>query len=144
MDPDHLRRLSGEERRKERRDGIRLALIGAAFAACGVFLWVVGEAWMGPMGVAFGAMGLIMGIVMASGSTSPAARIATIVACAAFAVAGALSLVGGIVDPGAWGWRGGGTGILAGSLCLAFFGPGTVLLIVKEVRRRRRERGERE
>lgn len=137
MDVDSLTRAALEHRRKERREGILLTIIGGGFLATGVLLWMVGNPWMGAIGVAFGGMGILTGIITATGSQSPAARIAGIVACFLFAVTGALSLVAGIVAPGVWGWRGGGSGIIAGALALGFFGPGTVLLIIKERRRRR-------
>jgi len=123
-------------RRKQRRQAIGLVIVGALFAAAGVLLWVVGNPWMGPIGLAFGGMAILTGIVTATGSESPGARIATIVACFLFALTGALALVAGIVAPAVWGWRGGGAGIIAGSLTLAFFGPGTIILIIREVRRR--------
>ncbi|MGO1770216.1 MAG: hypothetical protein ACTHZX_09705 [Microbacterium sp.] len=125
-------------RRKERREGILLAVIGAAFLAAGVLIWVVGSPWMGAMSFAFGVMGLIMGPVIAIGKDTPAGRIGIIVGCFAFAATGALSIATSLLTPEAFGWRGPTAGIIAGVLCLGFFGPGTVLLIVKEIRRRRR------
>lgn len=135
---DILRRSIEESHRKERREGIGLIVIGAAFFALGVFLGAVENPWMGAMSAAFGAMGVIMGIVKVVDKNTPATRIATIVGCFLFAVAGAFMILSSLLTPGAWGWRSPLGGIIGGVLALGFFGPGTVILIIKEIRIRRR------
>ncbi|MEJ5920137.1 MULTISPECIES: hypothetical protein [unclassified Corynebacterium] len=122
--------------RGEIREAIKLLAVGAAFVACGVFLLLADNLWMGAMGIAFGFMGLAVGMAKALGGTSQAARIAMIVGCAAFAVTGALAMISGIVAPGVWGWRSGVSGIVVGALLLGFFGPGTCILIYREYRLR--------
>ncbi len=124
--------------RKERREGIKLIALGIAFFLIGVFLCVVGNVWTGVIGIAFGTMAITVGAAKAMGGTSPAARVVMIIGCAAFAATGALALIAGIVAPAAFGWRGGMSGIVAGALCLGFFGPGTLILIYKEYRLRQR------
>lgn len=127
-------------RRKERREGIALTIVGSVFAAAGVLLLVIGNPWMGAAGICFGVMGILTGIVTFRGE-SRASVILTIFVCLAFAMTGLLMIISGIVAPGAWGWRGGGAGIVAGALTFTFFGPGTVIFVIKRMRRRRSSRG---
>lgn len=136
---DDLSRIMKDAQRKERRDGIRLTIIGVLFLFVGVFiLAVVRDPWMGTTGLLFGAMGIIVGIIKTTGSDSATARIWMIIACALFALVGLLMVITGLVSPESMGWRGGLSAIIIGAIGLAFFGAGTVALIVKEVRRRRR------
>ena len=126
-------------RRKERREGIALTAVGSVFAAAGVLLLVIGNPWMGVAGICFGAMGILTGIVTSRGE-SRASEIPIIFACLAFALTGVFMIISGIVTPAAWGWRGSGAGILAGALTFALFGPGTVILVIKRMQRRRASR----
>ena len=135
---DGIARFTYEQKRKERREGILLMLVGVMFAAIGIVLWVVGNPWMGAIGISFGGMGILTGIITLTGTESPFARIAMIVACFLFALTSALMIASGSVASNVWGWRGGVAPIIAGALGFAFFGPGTVILIIKEIRRRRR------
>lgn len=123
--------------RKQRRDGFKLLALGILFFSVGVLLCVVGNPWMGAIGICFGIMGVAIGAAEIMGGTSLVARMLMIVGCAAFAVTGAIALLAGILAPEAWGWRGGVAGIVAGALGLGFFGPGTAILIYKEYRLRR-------
>lgn len=125
-------------RRKERREGILLAICGAAFVGAGVLLCVIGRGWLGGCSIAFGAASAILGFVQASGSHGRRERVAIILGCLAYALAGLFALLAAVVSPESWGWRGSGAGIVVGVLFLGFFGPGAVLLAVKEVRRGRR------
>ncbi len=127
------------ERKKERRVGYGLLAVGVLFFALGAFAYAVRDPWVGAAGMAFGFMGMAVGVSKAMGGTSPAGRIALIIGCAAFAITGALALISGIVAPEAWGWRGGGAGIFAGLLTLGFFGPGTIILLYREYRLRRNQ-----
>lgn len=125
--------------RKQRREGVKLIAVGVVFLLLGVFLLVVSNFWMGIIGVVFGIMGITTGSAQVMGGTSPAARIMTIIGCAAFALVGAFSLLAGIIAPAVFGWRGGASGIVAGAISLAFFGPGTVVLILREIKMRKRK-----
>lgn len=129
-------------RRKKRREGVLLTLLGVVFAAVGVFLLLVAEnPWMGAMGICFGLMGILTGIVEVRARPSLLTDIMLTVACFFFAATGAVMILSGLLAPGAWGWRGGGAGIIGGGLCLAFFGPGTVILVIVTIRRHRARRG---
>lgn len=127
-----------DARRKKRREAILLTLVGAVFAAAGVFLLlVVRSPWMGVIGVCFGLMCVLAGIVELRGRTTVTTDIMLTVACFLFALVGALMILSGVLAPGSWGWRGGGAGIIGGGLALAFFGPGTVILVIVTIRRHR-------
>ena len=127
-----------DARRKKRREAILLTLVGAVFAAAGLFLlFVVNSPWIGAMGICFGLMGVLTGIVEMRAGTSLVTDILLTVACFFFALTGALMILSGVLAPGSWGWRGGGAGIIGGGLALAFFGPGTVILVIVTVRRHR-------
>ncbi|GGD38349.1 hypothetical protein GCM10010915_18960 [Microbacterium faecale] len=129
-------------RRKKRREGVLLTLLGVVFAAVGVFLLLVVEnPWMGAVSVCFGLMGILTGIVEMRARPSLLTDIMLTVACFFFAATGAVMILSGLLAPGAWGWRGGGAGIIGGGLCLAFFGPGTVILVIVTIRRHRARRG---
>lgn len=113
-------------------------LVGAVFASAGVFLLlVVKNPWMGAMGICFGLMGILTGIVEMRARPSLTTDIMLTVACFLFALMGALMIFSGILAPGAWGWRGGSAGVIGGGLGLAFFGPGTVILVIVTIRRHR-------
>ena len=137
MDHDPLEQAALDSRRAERRTGAGLAIVGAVFLAAGVLLCVIGNPWMGAAALSFGAMCALTSIVHFTGEDAPAARLAAIIASGLFALTGAIMLVSGILAPGVWGWRGGVSAIIAGAICLGFFGLCTVLLIVRERRRRR-------
>lgn len=124
--------------RKQRRNGILLAILGAVCALAGVFLGVIGSWWLGAAAIAFGVMCIATGTSMMRPEGSPAARLCGIVGCIAFAVAGALMIITTFVDPTAFGWRGAWTGVIAGAPCLVFFGAGAIILIHREVKRRKR------
>jgi len=141
MDIYELARAAGvEERRKQRREGILLAVLSGIFLVGGVFLIVVGNPWIGAIGIAFGAMGIVMGIVEAKGITSTARRWSMIVGSALFGLVGALMIVANTVAPGSFGWRAGLSVTIIGAIALVFFGGGSILLLVRELRRGRRDR----
>ncbi|HJB63202.1 MAG TPA: hypothetical protein H9769_05810, partial [Candidatus Microbacterium pullistercoris] len=79
-------------------------------------------------------MGILTGIVEVRARPSLLTDIMLTVACFFFAATGAVMILSGLLAPGAWGWRGGGAGIIGGGLCLAFFGPGTVILVIVTIR----------
>ncbi|MGO1265642.1 MAG: hypothetical protein ACTH3U_09360 [Microbacterium gubbeenense] len=127
-----------DARRKKRREAILLSLVGAVFVAAGVFLlFVVKSPWMGAMSICFGLMGILAGLVELRGRTTLTTDIMLTVSCFLFALTGVLMIVSGVVAPDSWGWRGGRAGIIGGGLALAFFGPGTVILVIVTVRRHR-------
>lgn len=123
--------------RKERSEGIKLTLIGIIFTALGIFLLIIGGTWMGAMGLCFGLMGVLTGISKAATLKASTNEVLMIIACILFAATGALMILSGVLAPGEWGWRGGLSAVIAGSLGLAFFGAGAVLLIIRRIRRRR-------
>lgn len=127
-----------DARRKKRREAILLTLVGAVFVAGGVFLlFVVKSPWMGAMSICFGLMGILAGLVELRGRTTLTTDIMLTASCFFFALTGALMIISGVLSPDSWGWRGGGAGIIGGGLALAFFGPGTVILVIVTVRRHR-------
>ncbi|WP_261164500.1 hypothetical protein [Microbacterium sp. Marseille-Q6965] len=123
--------------RGERRQGILLTVIGLAFVGMGALLMVGGDTLLGLMSVVlFGGCALV-GFAQA---VRPGAGLPAWVGIAGsicFAVTGLLLIVGHLaaaplLEPG------GGMALPAGILALGFFGPGAVVLIVRDVRRRRK------
>ncbi|MGJ0202706.1 hypothetical protein [Leucobacter sp. gxy201] len=137
MESEAFARALREGRRKERRDGVLLLVVGAVFIAAGVLLIVVGNRWLGATGAAFGAMAVCTGIAHLRGSESAAARIPVLLIAIAMVVTGVLAVIAGIATPGAWGWRGGGAGVVAGVLFLVLGAAGIAAFIIASVRRRR-------
>jgi MFS family permease len=126
-----------DHRRKERKEGVKLLLLGIAFVALGVFVLAIGGLWLGLVGICFGLMGVLTGTSQAATLKASTNEALLIAACVMFAACGALMILSGVLAPEQWGWRGGLSAVIAGSLCLAFFGPGAVLLIIRRIRRRR-------
>jgi len=119
---------------------VLLVILGTAFVAAGVLLFVVADPWMAAVGVCFGAMSVLGGIAMLLGTMTRGAEILTLISGALFGLTGALMLLSGLLAPAAWGWRGGGTAVIAGSITLVFFGGGTLLYVFVRMRRRRARR----
>ena len=136
MDVDAIARAVLAARRKERRDGIWLAVIGVLFAAGGVLLIVIGGMWLGLVGICFGMMSVVSSIIMISGNEGPLSDILLIIVSLLFTAVGAFMIISGVLTPEMWGWRSGLSGIIGGALCVAFFGPGTIALIIRARRRR--------
>src|SRR5699024_1089547 len=121
-------------KRKERRKAIAMVIIGVLFTASGVFIWVTGSMWLALTSIAFGLaviLGGVLGWSQADGSLMVA-----LIACVLFVILSALLIINAVVSPEDFqGHRSPIYALIAGTLGLAFFGPGLIVLIVKLVRK---------
>ncbi|HIY86454.1 MAG: hypothetical protein L0K41_05770 [Yaniella sp.] len=128
-----------ENLRKERRDAILMIILGMVFAASGVFILFIGSGWMALTSITFGAAIVLGGILKRSQSDgSEGSIIIGIILCLLFTAFSLFMLLSGVLAPEAWGHRSPLAPIIGGGLGLLFFGPGSILLIIREVRRRTR------
>jgi len=136
MESDVLTQAALEYRRRERRDGIWLAVLGVIFAAAGVFLIVIGGPWFGLVSICFGAAMALIGVVKITGDEGPLRDKLMILGALAFTAMCVFMILSGILTPEMWGWRSGIVGVIGGALGLAFAAPATVILIVRTLRKR--------
>ena len=131
--------------RKERRDSILMIILGVVFAACGVFILFIGNGWMALTSITFGAAIVLGGILKRSQANgSEGSMIVGIILCLVFTVFSLFMLLSGVLAPAAWGHRGPLAPIIAGGLGLLFFGPGSIVLIIRQVRRHTRSNARRQ
>src|SRR5699024_5499996 len=121
-------------KRKDRRKAIAMCIIGVLFTASGVFIWVTGSMWLALTSIAFGLaviLGGVLGWSQADGSLMVA-----LIACVLFVILSALLIINAVVSLEDFqGHRSPIYALIAGTLGLAFFGPGLIVLIVKLVRK---------
>lgn len=124
-------------KRKERRKAIAMFIIGVLFTASGVFIWVTGSMWLALTSIAFGLaviLGGVLGWSQADGSDG--SLMVALIACVLFVILSALMIINAVVSPQDFqGHRSPIYALIAGTLGLAFFGPGLIVLIVKLVRK---------
>lgn len=124
-------------KRKERRKAIAMVIIGVLFTASGVFIWVTGSMWLALTSIAFGLaviLGGVLGWSQADGSDG--SLMVALIACVLFVILSALLIINAVVSPEDFhGHRSPIYALIAGTLGLAFFGPGLIVLIVKLVRK---------
>jgi len=124
-------------KRKERRKAIAMVIIGVLFTASGVFIWVTGSMWLALTSIAFGLaviLGGVLGWSQADGSDG--SLMVALIACVLFVILSALLITNAVVSPEDFqGHRSPIYALIAGTLGLAFFGPGLIVLIVKLVRK---------
>ena len=127
----------GTDVHAQRREGIRLALVGAVFVGLGVFVIVIGNPLMGIIGITlFGACALI-GVVRAVRPGHGLPPSVAVVTCLGFSCAGALLIIGDVLEIPFLGHRQ-AAAMPVGVITLGFFGTGTLLLVVYRLRRRSR------
>lgn len=121
--------------RKERREAVLMIIIAVIFTGLGVFLWVVaGNLWMGLTGIAFSVSLVAAAIAKMNRSHTASARIGALVGCLAFGITGAVMIASTFTDTMPFGNRQ-LPALIAGILCLVFFGGGFVLLLIREIQR---------
>lgn len=121
--------------RKERREGILLALTGALFVALGIVVFMIGNTWLALIGVLFFGTCIPLGIFQALRPGRHLRPALGIIGALGFAAAGVIMIVGAVSGVEFLGTRQ-GVALPLGILLVAFFGVGAVLLIVREVRGR--------
>ncbi|GAA2028565.1 hypothetical protein GCM10009720_05410 [Yaniella flava] len=137
MTPDWVR-YAHRYKRKERRNAIIMGIIGALFAAVGVFLLFTGAVWIALTGMMFGLANILGGVlVWSQADGSHGSTMVAILTCLLFTVFSVLMIITSVVAPASFGHRGPVGMAIAGGLGLAFFGPGLIVLIIKYTRRRR-------
>lgn len=126
-------------KRKERRKAIAMVIIGVLFTASGVFIWVTGSMWLALTSIAFGLaviLGGVLGWSQADGSDG--SLMVALIACVLFVILSALLIINAVVSPEDFqGHRSPIYALIAGTLGLAFFGPGLIVLIIKLIRKSR-------
>ena len=125
--------------RKQRREGILLALVGGIFVGLGILTMAIGNPWMGVVGVPFFGACFVLGLMQAVRPGEAVHPAVAILGSFGFAVSGALLIVGHLLEIPFLGHRQ-AMALPVGVIVFGFFGPGAVLLVVREMRRRRRNR----
>ncbi|WP_156832099.1 hypothetical protein [Yaniella halotolerans] len=126
-------------RRTERRRSTAMFIIGTLFTITGVFIWFTDSLWLGLTSIVFGLAVVLGGVLSWSQAHgSDGSLKVAVIGCLLFVVLSALMIIGAVVSPEDFdGQRGPLYAVIAGSLGLAFFGPGLIVLIVKLVQRSR-------
>lgn len=116
-----------------------MVIIGVLFTASGVFIWVTGSMWLALTSIAFGLaviLGGVLGWSQADGSDG--SLMVAMIACVLFVILSALLIINAVVSPEDFqGHRSPIYALIAGTLGLAFFGPGLIVLIIKLIRKSR-------
>ena len=132
-----FRNFAQKFKRKERRKAIAMFIIGVLFTASGVFIWFTDTMWLALTSIAFGLtviLGGVLGWSHADGSDG--SLMVALIACVLFVILSALLIINAVVSPEDFqGHRSPIYALIAGTLGLAFFGPGLIVLIVKLVRK---------
>ncbi|MCW4460053.1 hypothetical protein [Microbacterium sp. MPKO10] len=123
-------------RRKQHRRGILLIITGAIFTLVGALICMIGSPWFGAAILFFGASVIVGGLMTLQKFSTQTNFTLGLVGCVLFVAMSALMLVSGLVDPDAWGWRGGVAGVIVGVLGLCFSVPAAIVLMVRKSRQR--------
>lgn len=137
MNEDELQEIFTRAYRKERRDAKLLIILSSLFVIVGLIMLIAAGQIIGLFVTVFFAAGIIAGIMQLIGMDTRLALLLGIIGALLFAAACAilivLTLTGVIVDaPG----RSQIVATIAAVVGLVFFGGGTVVLLVRYIRRR--------